>query len=73
MAKKKSDKTNRNNSKQSSTNTTSSVRSFFNSETIHFSIGLIFLILAVYLLLVFTSFFFTGACRGTLVTYAMSA
>lgn len=67
MAKKKSDKTNRNNSKQSSTNTTSSVRSFFNSETIHFSIGLIFLILAVYLLLVFTSFFFTGAADQSIV------
>lgn len=70
MAKKKSDKINRNNSKQSKDNSTNSVRSMFNSETIHFCIGLVFLIMAVYLLLVFTSFFFTGAADQSIVENA---
>ena len=70
MAKKKSDKTNRNNSKQYKDDSKTSIRSYFNGEAIHFSIGLIFLILAVYLLLVFTSFFFTGAADQSIVENA---
>lgn len=43
------------------------ISNFFKSETTHFAIGLIFLIVAVYLLLVFTSYFFTGAADQSIV------
>lgn len=56
MAKKKSDKETV--QKKVSTNRFST---FFKSETTHFVLGLISVIFAVYLLLAFTSFFFTGA------------
>ena len=41
--------------------------SFFKSETTHFVIGLISIIFAVYLLLAFTSFFFTGAADQSIL------
>ena len=40
---------------------------FTKSETTHFVIGLISVILAVYLLLAFTSFFFTGAADQSIL------
>ena len=40
---------------------------FFKSETTHFVIGLISVIFAVYLLLAFTSFFFTGAADQSIL------
>ncbi|MGP1435747.1 MAG: DNA translocase FtsK 4TM domain-containing protein [Phocaeicola sp.] len=43
------------------------ISNIFKSETTHFAIGLIFLIVAVYLLLVFTSYFFTGAADQSIV------
>lgn len=39
----------------------------FKNETIHFIIGLVLVIFAVYLLLAFTSFFFTGAADQSIV------
>lgn len=52
------------NNQERKTNTISNI---FKSETTHFAIGLIFLIVAVYLLLVFTSYFFTGAADQSIV------
>ena len=40
---------------------------FFKSETTHFVIGLISVIFSVYLLLAFTSFFFTGAADQSIL------
>ena len=40
---------------------------FIKSETTHFVIGLISVIFAVYLLLAFTSFFFTGAADQSIL------
>lgn len=37
------------------------IRAIFKNETIHFVIGLVLVIFSVYLLLAFSSFFFTGA------------
>ncbi|MCD8261391.1 MAG: DNA translocase FtsK [Bacteroides sp.] len=45
-------------------------RSFFKNETVHFSIGLVFIILSVYLLLAFSSFFFTGAADQSVLENA---
>ncbi|MBQ8443353.1 MAG: DNA translocase FtsK 4TM domain-containing protein [Bacteroides sp.] len=46
---------------------TSRITSIFKSETSHFVIGLISVIFAVYLLLAFTSFFFTGAADQSIL------
>ncbi|MDO4179776.1 MAG: DNA translocase FtsK 4TM domain-containing protein [Bacteroidales bacterium] len=62
MAKKKSDKEME--SKKVSTNR---LISFFKNETTHFVVGLICVIFAVYLLLAFTSFFFTGAADQSIL------
>lgn len=40
---------------------------FFRNETIHFVIGLVLVIFSVYLLLAFTSFFFTGAADQSII------
>ena len=43
------------------------ITSIIKSETTHFVIGLISVIFAVYLLLAFTSFFFTGAADQSIL------
>lgn len=43
------------------------VAAFFKNETIHFVIGLILVIFSVYLLLAFSSFFFTGAADQSII------
>ena len=62
MAKKK-------NNKETTQSAVSSLKvfNFFKNETFHFIIGLILVIFSVYLLLAFTSFFFTGAADQSLV------
>lgn len=62
MAKKKSDK-------ETEPKKVSAKRfsAFFKNETTHFVIGLISVIFAVYLLLAFTSFFFTGAADQSIL------
>lgn len=45
------------------------IKSFLKSETTHFVIGLISIIFAVYLLLAFTSFFFTGAADQSILDH----
>ena len=43
------------------------IRDRFRSETVHFVIGLVLVIFSVYLLLAFTSFFFTGAADQSII------
>lgn len=43
------------------------IRAIFKNETIHFVIGLILVIFSVYLLLAFSSFFFTGAADQSII------
>ena len=43
------------------------VASLFRSETVHFVIGLVLVIFSVYLLLAFSSFFFTGAADQSII------
>lgn len=43
------------------------VSAIFRNETIHFVIGLVFVIFSVYLLLAFSSFFFTGAADQSII------
>ena len=62
MAKKKI-----NNEATQSKVSSSKVLNFFKNETFHFVVGLVLVIFAVYLLLAFTSFFFTGAADQSLV------
>ncbi len=62
MAKKKSDK-----AAEPKAVSTHRFTTFFKSETTHFVIGLVCVIFAVYLLLAFTSFFFTGAADQSIV------
>ena len=62
MAKKKTDKETE--PKKISKNR---LTTFFKSETTHFVIGLISVIFSVYLLLAFTSFFFTGAADQSIL------
>ena len=45
------------------------IGNFTKSETTHFVIGLICVIFAVYLLLAFTSFFFTGAADQSILNH----
>ena len=45
----------------------SKIKTFLKSETTHFVVGLISVIFAVYLLLAFTSFFFTGAADQSIL------
>lgn len=63
MVKKKSDKETEKKAPQPGTKLPLKTRmaAFFQNETTHFVIGLTSMIFAVYLLLAFTSFFFTGA------------
>lgn len=56
MAKKKIDTT-----QEVNVTSTNKIAAFFDNETIHFTLGLLLVIFSVYLLLAFTSFFFTGA------------
>ena len=46
---------------------TNRISNFTKSETMHFVVGLISVIFAVYLLLAFTSFFFTGAADQSIL------
>ncbi|NDV65314.1 DNA translocase FtsK [Bacteroides sp. 224] len=46
--------------------------SFFKNETIHFVIGLVLVIFSVYLLLAFSSFFFTGSADQSIIDSANS-
>lgn len=62
MAKKKTDK-----DMEPKRLSTTKITSFFKNETTHFVIGLISVIFAVYLLLAFTSFFFTGAADQSIL------
>lgn len=62
MAKKKSDK-----ESEPKKVSTKRFSTFFKSETTHFVFGLISVIFAVYLLLAFTSFFFTGAADQSIL------
>ena len=43
------------------------IKAFLKSETTHFVVGLISVIFSVYLLLAFTSFFFTGAADQSIL------
>ena len=43
------------------------IRSIFKNETIHFVIGSVLVIFSVYLLLAFSSFFFTGAADQSII------
>ena len=43
------------------------IRAVFKNETVHFVIGLILVIFSVYLLLAFSSFFFTGAADQSII------
>ncbi len=61
MAKKKSDK------EPDKVSSTHKITAPFKNETIHFVIGLVFVIFSVYLLLAFSSFFFTGAADQSIV------
>ncbi len=62
MARKKADK-----DKPTLDNTPNKISGFLKNETTHFVIGLICIILAVYMLLAFTSFFFTGAADQSII------
>ena len=62
MAKKKAEK-----APESKEIKTNRITHFIKSETTHFVIGLISVIFAVYLLLAFTSFFFTGAADQSIL------
>ncbi len=64
MAKKKSEKEKDTESKELSTN---KFTAFLKNETIHFVIGLVLVIFSVYLLLAFSSFFFTGAADQSII------
>ena len=62
MARKKAEKTTGSNETRPN-----KIKTFFKSETTHFVIGLMSVIFAVYLLLAFTSFFFTGAADQSIL------
>lgn len=62
MAKKKTDKT-----PETGLTLTQKISAFFDNETIHFILGLVMVIFSVYLLLAFTSFFFTGAADQSIL------
>ena len=64
MAKKKTEKTS-----ETKEIKTSRMAMIAKSETTHFVIGLISVIFAVYLLLAFTSFFFTGAADQSILDH----
>ena len=65
MAKKKTEKTEK--AKEPKEIKTNRATEIAKSETTHFVIGLISVIFAVYLLLAFTSFFFTGAADQSIL------
>lgn len=60
MAKKKKDM-------ESTVDSSMKTSSFLKNETFHFIIGLMFVIFSVYLLLAFSSFFFTGAADQSII------
>lgn len=62
MAKKKTDKT-----QEIDLTLMQKISSLFDNETIHFILGLTMVIFSVYLLLAFTSFFFTGAADQSIL------
>lgn len=65
MAKKKTDTT-----AASKPDSTNRFTAFFKNETVHFVFGLALVIFAVYLLLAFSSFFFTGADDQSIIDNA---
>ena len=65
MAKKKIDK-----EAERTPSSPGRIVSIFKNETVHFVIGLMLVIFSVYLLLAFSSFFFTGAADQVLSTAA---
>ncbi|MDD3036790.1 DNA translocase FtsK [Bacteroides sp.] len=62
MAKKKLDK-----EADKATSSPGKIAAYFKNETIHFVIGLMLVIFSVYLLLAFSSFFFTGAADQSII------
>lgn len=62
MAKKKSDK-----EAESTPSSPSKIVAIFKNETVHFVVGLMLVIFSVYLLLAFSSFFFTGAADQSII------
>lgn len=68
MARKKTDK-----GVEASTETPNKISLFLKSETVHFVIGLVLVIFSVYLLLAFSSFFFTGAADQSILDSGSSA
>ena len=68
MAKKKLDK-----EAERTPSSPSKILAVFKNETIHFVIGLMLVIFSVYLLLAFSSFFFTGAADQSIIDSGSSA
>ena len=68
MAKKKLDK-----EAERTPSSPSKIVAVFKNETIHFVIGLMLVIFSVYLLLAFSSFFFTGAADQSIIDSGNSA
>ena len=68
MAKKKLDK-----EAERTPSSPSKIVAVFKNETIHFVIGLMLVIFSVYLLLAFSSFFFTGAADQSIIDSGSSA
>ena len=62
MAKKKLDK-----ETERTPSSPSKIIAIFKNETVHFVIGLMLVIFSVYLLLAFSSFFFTGAADQSII------
>ena len=62
MAKKKSDK-----EAERTPSSPSKIAAIFKNETVHFVVGLMLVIFSVYLLLAFSSFFFTGAADQSII------
>ena len=63
MAKKKIDK-----EAERTPSSPGRIVSIFKNETVHFVIGLMLVIFSVYLLLAFSSFFFTGAADQSIIS-----
>ena len=68
MAKKKIDK-----EAERTPSSPGRIVSIFKNETVHFVIGLMLVIFSVYLLLAFSSFFFTGAADQSIIDSGNSA
>lgn len=68
MAKKKIDK-----EAERTPSSPGKIVSIFKNETVHFVLGLMLVIFSVYLLLAFSSFFFTGAADQSIIDSGSSA